>query len=238
MTDTSLTTDAYLACEWVPRDAIVPNSYNPNEMTSTKHEILVNSISTNGWTAPIVVHPTEHFIIDGEQRWTVADSDALATDASLTPSDVPAGWVPVVGLAVSGDDARVATIQHNRARGHVDMDRMDAYADVFDADELAEMGVERTELYDIIDDEPESPELPDVDDEPERVDTGPGTDGMSSGVETPAIPDAETVTVMCSPAEKQFITAVIQDGEALDEYVSLLDEHDLVEPFIHLASDR
>jgi hypothetical protein len=60
-----------LVVEWVPRDTLFPNSYNPNRMTWTARNLLKVSVIEDGWTQPIVVLPNRT-IVDGEQRWAVS----------------------------------------------------------------------------------------------------------------------------------------------------------------------
>lgn len=60
--------------QWVDRDMLKPNDYNPNKVSKQNLELLTQSIFTNGWTLPIVVRP-DYTIIDGFHRWTVAGPD-------------------------------------------------------------------------------------------------------------------------------------------------------------------
>ena len=95
--------------QWVDREQLKPNDYNPNKVNRENLKLLVQSIMTNGWTLPIVVRP-DYTIIDGFHRWTVAREEPLHT--MLT------GKVPVV--IVRHDDATediYGTVTHNRARG-------------------------------------------------------------------------------------------------------------------------
>jgi hypothetical protein len=119
--------DNYLPCEWLPRDAIEPNDWNPNEMNDEQRNRLRLSLLDNGWTMPIVIHAEEHYIVDGEQRWTVAGHPDIQERDDLTPDDVPAGYVPVYGITITDSQAKMATIQHNRARGDVDLESMKTY---------------------------------------------------------------------------------------------------------------
>lgn len=124
--------DANLPVEWVPRDQLEPNSWNPNVMGESKLNELVTSLHDNGWTQPIVVRADEQTIIDGEQRWRAAGETAMidetvydpSTDPNLTPEEVPAGYIPIYALDVEDDHARVATMQHNVARGTHDVDKL------------------------------------------------------------------------------------------------------------------
>ena len=43
--------------QWVDRDQLKPNDYNPNKVSEENLKLLVQSILTNGWTLPIVVRP-------------------------------------------------------------------------------------------------------------------------------------------------------------------------------------
>lgn len=124
--------DEYLPTEWVPRDAVEPNDWNPNQMDDEARTRLRHSLLDNGWTMPIVVHAEERYIIDGEQRWTVAGIADIQERDDLTPPDVPAGYVPVHGVTMEQGQAKMATIQHNRARGDVDLDSMRTFLDQLD----------------------------------------------------------------------------------------------------------
>lgn len=86
------------------------NDYNPNKVSETNLQLLVQSILTNGWTMPIVCKP-DYTIIDGFHRWTVAGREPLKSMLD--------GKVPVVIVDHQGDrNADIyGTITHNRARG-------------------------------------------------------------------------------------------------------------------------
>lgn len=95
--------------QFVDRDLLKPNNYNPNKVSEQNLELLVQSILTNGWTMPIVVRP-DYTIIDGFHRWTVAGREPLKS--------MLGGKVPVV-IVEHKDHAQdmYGTITHNRARG-------------------------------------------------------------------------------------------------------------------------
>ena len=42
--------------QWVDRDKLHANDYNPNKVSEENLKLLVQSILTNGWTLPIVDH--------------------------------------------------------------------------------------------------------------------------------------------------------------------------------------
>ena len=96
--------------QWVDRDQLHANDYNPNRVSEDNLELLTQSILSNGWTLPIVVRP-DYTIIDGFHRWTVAGREPLKSKLG--------GKVPVVIVDHHGDDSAdvYGTITHNRARG-------------------------------------------------------------------------------------------------------------------------
>lgn len=113
--------------EWVSREALEPNDWNPNEMGEEARDRLLTSLMDNGWTQPIVVHAEDDYIIDGEQRWHVASEEPFCDRDDVTPEGVPAGHVPVFGITVDEGHARISTVQHNRSRGYVDANKLKGY---------------------------------------------------------------------------------------------------------------
>ena len=106
--------------QWVDRDRLKANDYNPNKVSEENLNLLMQSIETNGWTLPIVVRP-DYTIIDGFHRWTVAGREPLRSRLG--------GKVPVV--IVDHEDANddiFGTITHNRARGQHLLEPMKAIA--------------------------------------------------------------------------------------------------------------
>ncbi|MCD8364351.1 MAG: ParB N-terminal domain-containing protein [Clostridiales bacterium] len=95
--------------QWVEREMVKPNSYNPNKVSKQNLELLKQSILTNGWTLPIVVRP-DLTIIDGFHRWTVAGEEPLVSMLN--------GMVPVVIVEHEDHSEDIyGTVTHNRARG-------------------------------------------------------------------------------------------------------------------------
>ena len=95
--------------QWVDRDMVKPNDYNPNKVSKQNLELLKQSILTNGWTLPIVVRP-DFTIIDGFHRWTVAGEEPLKSMLE--------GKVPVVIVEHKYKAGNIyGTVTHNRARG-------------------------------------------------------------------------------------------------------------------------
>ena len=95
--------------QWVDRDRVKPNDYNPNKVSKQNLELLKQSILTNGWTLPSVVRP-DFTIIDGFHRWTVAGEEPLKSMLE--------GKVPVVIVEHKDKAGNIyGTVTHNRARG-------------------------------------------------------------------------------------------------------------------------
>lgn len=93
--------------QWVDRDRVKPNDYNPNKVSKQNLELLKQSILTNGWTLPIVVRP-DFTIIDGFHRWTVAGEEPLKSMLE--------GKVPVVIVEHKDKAGNIyGTVTHNRA---------------------------------------------------------------------------------------------------------------------------
>lgn len=95
--------------QWVDRDKLKPNDYNPNKVSKENLKLLIQSIMSNGWTLPIVVRP-DFTIIDGYHRWTVSGQEPLKSQLG--------GKVPIVVVAHDDkSDDIYGTVTHNRARG-------------------------------------------------------------------------------------------------------------------------
>ena len=96
--------------QWVDRNQLHANDYNPNKVSEENLKLLTQSILSNGWTLPIVVRP-DLTIIDGFHRWTVSGREPLFSRLG--------GKVPVVIVDHEGDESAdvYGTITHNRARG-------------------------------------------------------------------------------------------------------------------------
>ena len=95
--------------QWIDRNLLKANDYNPNKVSEENLKLLIQSIETNGWTLPIVCRP-DFTIIDGFHRWTVSGREPLLTKLH--------GQVPVVIVNhTDRADDIYGTITHNRARG-------------------------------------------------------------------------------------------------------------------------
>lgn len=104
--------------QFINRELLKPNDYNPNKVSEQNLELLVQSILTNGWTMPIVIRP-DYTIIDGFHRWTVSGREPLKS--------MLGGVVPCVIVEHKDESADIyGTITHNRARGTHLLDPMKA----------------------------------------------------------------------------------------------------------------
>lgn len=96
--------------EWISRDRLQANGYNPNHVAKTELALLKQSILATGWTQPIVAREDGE-IVDGFHRWTVSADPKIA---ALTNGLIPVVWIP---SSIPEADQMAATIRHNRARG-------------------------------------------------------------------------------------------------------------------------
>lgn len=232
----------YLPVEWVDREEIEPNDWNPNEMDAERLEGLKQSIEDNGWTQPIVVHAEEKYIIDGEQRWTVAKE---LEDPDLTPVDMPADYVPVFGITVDDDHARVATVQHNRARGTISSPSAEEFLSELRDLDVLETAADRItfntdSLNELLDEFGES-ETPDVDlgepTEPDIVDDDSDTDSdesdTSESESTPELrefpsdaarnsPDTRVLMEVLSEKEYEIVMEALGDERRGQSFVNLV----------------
>jgi len=109
--------------QWIDRNTIAPNPWNPNKVAPPEMKLLKISILEDGWTQPIVLFEilpgmfdnlppgVKYIIVDGFHRWTLSgEKDFL---------NMTAGNVPCVVLSKhkTKADLMMATIRHNRARG-------------------------------------------------------------------------------------------------------------------------
>lgn len=94
--------------QWIERDKLKANDYNPNKVAPPELKLLKISILEDGWTQPIVVLP-DYTIVDGFHRWTVS--------ADKEVGELTDYKVPCVVIEVDKVHRKMSTIRHNRARG-------------------------------------------------------------------------------------------------------------------------
>lgn len=137
--------------QWVSRETLRANDYNPNHVAPDELELLKVSLLEDGWTQPIVIRDGGE-IVDGFHRWLVSDEPDIA---AMTD-----GLVPVVKLPADLDAAqqRMATIRHNRARGvHAIVKMADIVSDMVERlgvpaeDVQHRLGMEREEVQRLLD---------------------------------------------------------------------------------------
>lgn len=106
----SLDNEPVSSIEWVHRDTLHANAYNPNHVAPPELKLLAQSIVEDGWTQPIVAR-SDGEIVDGFHRWTISALQPLL--------DLYGGMVPVCYLRADTpiEQQMMATIRHNRARG-------------------------------------------------------------------------------------------------------------------------
>ena len=139
------------AVEWVPRDTLRANDYNPNHVAPLELELLKVSLLEDGWTQPIVIRDGGE-IVDGFHRWLCSGDPRIG--------DLTGGLVPVVKLPADMEPAqqRMATIRHNRARGvHGIVKMADIVSDMVkelgvpEAEVVRRLGMERDEVQRLLD---------------------------------------------------------------------------------------
>jgi ParB-like chromosome segregation protein Spo0J len=94
--------------QWIDRNELNANDYNPNYVAPPELELLKTSIKEDGWTQPIVILQ-DKTIVDGFHRWTISADPEL-----IIMTD---GKVPCVIVDFDKDHRMMSTIRHNRARG-------------------------------------------------------------------------------------------------------------------------
>jgi len=94
--------------EWILRERLNPNDYNPNHVAPPELKLLIHSLVEDGWTQPIVCLP-DLTIVDGYHRWLVSGREPLL--------ELYGGMVPVVVISVDAVHRKMSTVRHNRARG-------------------------------------------------------------------------------------------------------------------------
>lgn len=136
--------------KWVKNPLVHANDYNPNSVAPPEMELLRLSISSDGFTQPIVSMSADgvYEVIDGFHRHRVGKECA----------DIQGrvhGYLPLVQIRSSQhdkSDRMAATIRHNRARGE---HRVDSMAEIVielkrrfwsDAKIAKELGMEADEV--------------------------------------------------------------------------------------------
>jgi ParB-like chromosome segregation protein Spo0J len=142
------------AVQWVDRELLQANSWNPNRVAPPEMALLKQSILEDGWASAIVVQevfagdpPTfDHYeVVDGFHRWTVSGDPAIWSLSN--------GQVPVCVVAVDPAHARISTVRFNRARGShavakmsdIIIDLLENY-DLPDEEVMRQLGMDHEEV--------------------------------------------------------------------------------------------
>lgn len=101
--------------QWVPINKVKANDYNPNAVARQEMKLLHTSISSDGYTQPVVSleddnNPGNFVIVDGYHRYTTMRKYADIFDAT-------GGYLPLVVIDKPIADRIASTVRHNRARG-------------------------------------------------------------------------------------------------------------------------
>lgn len=101
---------------WVRGDCVEANNFNPNMVAPPEMKLLEHSITTDGYTQPIVaweITPGSFEVVDGYHRNRVGkESKAVRSRTG--------GYLPITRINPEREDKpdrMAATIRHNRARG-------------------------------------------------------------------------------------------------------------------------
>lgn len=95
--------------QFIDRDLVKPNDYNPNKVLEKNLQLLTESILSNGFCFQIVIRP-DYTIIDGFHRWLVSGREPLRTRLK---NQIPVVFVKHDNIT----DDMAGTITFNRARG-------------------------------------------------------------------------------------------------------------------------
>ena len=101
-----------LDIQYINVNDIHPNEWNPNRQSEHDFELLLKSMREDGFTQPVVAIKTDDGlikIVDGEHRWRAAHTLGFED-------------IPVVITPMTEEQAKIATLRHNRARGSEDVD--------------------------------------------------------------------------------------------------------------------
>lgn len=126
---------------YIPHELISPNHYNPNRQSEFEFELLIKSMSEDGFTQPIVTRPlftdvmalealglpegTRHTEIDWLAAAHKLNSGFMVVDGEHRwKASATLGYkeVPCVVTYMTDAQMRIATLRHNRARGSEDIE--------------------------------------------------------------------------------------------------------------------
>jgi len=125
---------------YIPHGMIAPNHYNPNRQSEFEFELLLKSMSEDGFTQPIVTRPLftdvqarealglpadcKHKDIDWLEAAYKLNSGFMVVDGEhrwKAAGQLGYADVPCVVTYMTDAQMRIATLRHNRARGTEDI---------------------------------------------------------------------------------------------------------------------
>jgi ParB-like chromosome segregation protein Spo0J len=125
---------------YIPHGMISPNQYNPNRQSEFEFELLLKSMSEDGFTQPIVTRPLFTDVQAREALGLPADASHKDIDWLAAAYKLKSGFmvvdgehrwkaarelgyadVPCVVTYMTDAQMRIATLRHNRARGTEDI---------------------------------------------------------------------------------------------------------------------
>lgn len=135
--------------QWIPKERVQPNDYNPNAVAHIEMGLLAKSIDHDGYTQPVVtIYDPEidkYVVIDGFHRYAVMTAVKKIDERCH-------GMLPCVVLNKTIAERMASTVRHNRARGKHSVNGMASLIfkmlgeGMSDADVCNELGLEPEEL--------------------------------------------------------------------------------------------
>jgi hypothetical protein len=119
-----------LTIEHLAISEVHPNPWNPNKQNERQYQAEIESITQNGFIAPILVRKFEgiYQIVDGEHRWKalrqIAD-DKIKAKGNV-PSLIEKDVIPAIVLDISETAAKKLTVIMNETRGRADLSDLGA----------------------------------------------------------------------------------------------------------------
>lgn len=100
--------------QWIQKDKVMANEYNPNKVAPPEMELLRLSIAKDGYTQPIVAYyddeDDKYVVVDGFHR------NRIGKECEEIKARIK-GYLPIVVIDKPIDERMASTIRHNRARG-------------------------------------------------------------------------------------------------------------------------
>lgn len=121
MSEYNISNQPINAVQWVHRDELNANLYNPNKMAPPEMNLLIESITKDGWLFPICVLPKSVHIEGltdnaGLDRYTIIDGfHRYKTSGVPEVYKLTGGYVPIV--FPKGVDHIATTVRMNRVKG-------------------------------------------------------------------------------------------------------------------------